>query len=146
MVILLQRVIRAQIKVREKIVAAIDSGVLAFIGIERSDGTAQADRAVELLLGYRLFGDNTGKMNLSLKETGGGLLLVPQFTLAADTNKGLRPSFAAAAEPDKAKQVFDYLVSKARSYHPIVESGVFGAFMEVMLINDGPATCYLQAR
>ncbi len=111
---------------------------------ERGDGEAEADRLLERVLGYRVFGDAAGKMNLSLREVRGGLLLVPQFTLAADTHKGMRPSFTPAAPPEQGERLFDYFAAKARAAHPVVETGRFGAHMQVSLTNDGPVTIWLR--
>ena len=144
MIALLQRVTHAQVTVVEEIVGAIGPGLLVLIGVERSDGTAQADRLLERLLGYRVFADAVGKMNLSLRETGGGLLLVPQFTLAADTRKGLRPSFTPAAPPVEGERLFGYLLAQAQRSHAPVASGRFGAHMHVSLSNEGPVTFWLR--
>ena len=111
---------------------------------ERGDGEAEADRLLERVLGYRVFADSEGKMNLCLREVQGGLLLVPQFTLAADTHKGMRPSFTPAAAPAAGERLFDYFVAKARASHPVVETGRFGAHMQVSLTNDGPVTIWLR--
>lgn len=127
-------------------VGRIGAGLLALVGVERDDAEAQVDRLLERILGYRIFEDDEGRMNLSLAETGGGLLLVPQFTLAADTGKGMRPSFGPAAEPERGRKLFGQLVDKACGAHPGVETGVFGAHMKVRLENDGPVTFWLQAR
>jgi D-tyrosyl-tRNA(Tyr) deacylase len=117
---------------------------MVLLGVERGDSEAQADRLLERLLGYRVFPDGADKMNLSLRDIGGGLLLVPQFTLPADTKKGTRPSFTTAALPDEGRRLFDYFVERARNVHPAVETGRFGADMQVSLINDGPVTFWLQ--
>ena len=114
------------------------------IGIERGDTESQADRLLQRLLAYRVFPDNEGKMNLSLTETGGGLLLVPQFTLPTDTRKGNRPSFTPAAPPEQGEAQFNYLCTQAKQCHPIVATGQFGANMQVSLVNDGPVTFWLQ--
>ncbi len=144
MIGLLQRVSRAQVTVGEKTVGAIDAGLLVFLGVEKDDGEAEATRLLERLLGYRVFADADGKMNLSLRDTGGGLLLVPQFTLPADTRKGMRPSFTPAAPPEQGRALFDTVVAAARDCHPRVAAGRFGADMQVELINDGPVTFWLQ--
>jgi D-tyrosyl-tRNA(Tyr) deacylase len=144
MIGLLQRVTRATVEVQHKTVAAMDRGLLVFIGVEKNDTPAQADRLLERLLGYRVFPDNDGKMNLSLKDTGGGLLLVPQFTLPADTRKGMRPSFSSAAPPDQGKELFGYLLEEARARHQPVTAGIFGADMQVTLTNDGPVTFWIK--
>lgn len=144
MIGLLQRVSTAQVAVDDAIVAAISRGLLVLVGVEAEDGKPQADRLLERLLGYRVFPDTAGRMNLSLRDIGGGLLLVPQFTLAADTGKGARPSFSTAAPPEIGRALFDYLVQRAREAHPDVASGHFGAEMQVTLTNDGPVTFWLQ--
>ena len=143
MIGLLQRVSAARVEVDGETVGAIETGLLVLVGVERGDSEAQADRLLERLLGYRLFADADGKMNLSVREIGGGLLLVPQFTLAADTRKGMRPSFTSAAPPDEGERLFDYLVAQSRQRHAPVASGRFGAHMQVGLTNDGPVTFWL---
>jgi D-tyrosyl-tRNA(Tyr) deacylase len=142
---LLQRVSQASVVVSGETVARIERGLLMLIGIERGDTPATADRLLERLLGYRVFADAAGKMNLSVRDVAGGLLLVPQFTLAADTTKGMRASFTPAAEPADGKRLYDYLLEQARRQYPSVVSGVFGADMQVGLINDGPVTFWLRA-
>jgi D-tyrosyl-tRNA(Tyr) deacylase len=117
---------------------------MVLLGVESDDSAAQADRLLERLLGYRVFADAAGRMNLGLADTGGDLLLVPQFTLAADTRNGRRPGFSSAAEPDDAKRWFDYFVAQARIRHESVACGQFGADMQVGLVNDGPVTFWLQ--
>jgi D-aminoacyl-tRNA deacylase len=144
LIALLQRVTRASVVVDEESVGAIGPGLLGFIGVERGDGQAQADRLLERMLNYRMFGDATGKMNLSLRDTAGGLLLVSQFTLAADTNSGNRPSFTPAASPEEGEKGFDYFVNQARAIHPVAQTGRFGADMQVSLVNDGPVTFWLR--
>ncbi len=144
MIGLLQRVRRAAVEVAGETVAAIGPGLLVLVGVQPGDGEAQARRLLERLLGYRVFSDAQGRMNLSLRDTGGGLLLVPQFTLAADTAKGARPSFTSAAEPARARELFETLVAHARGEWPNTGSGVFGADMQVSLVNDGPVTFWLQ--
>ncbi len=144
MIGLLQRVSSAQVVVEGRTVGAIDAGLLVLVGVERGDDRPQADRLLERLLGYRVFADTEGKMNLSLRDTGGGLLLVPQFTLPADTRKGTRPSFTPAAAPALGRALFDYLVERARAQHAQVETGVFEADMQVSLTNAGPVTFWLQ--
>ena len=145
MIGLLQRVRNARVDVDGKTVATIGPGLLVFIGVEQRDDESRADRLLERLLGYRVFPDAAGKMNLSVEEIGGGVLLVPQFTLAADTNKGMRPSFTPAAPPEQGRRLFEYLVNRARTQYASVETGVFGADMQVMLTNDGPVTFWLRA-
>lgn len=144
MIGLLQRVSHASVHVGGKPVAAIEAGLLVLVGIQKADGATQAERLLERLLSYRVFPDAQGKMNRSLNDTGGGLLLVPQFTLAADTDNGTRASFTTAAEPGLAKALFEDLVSAAKARHPLVGSGVFGADMQVNLTNDGPVTFWLE--
>jgi len=144
MIALLQRVTRAWVDVDGSRIGAINSGLMVLLGVERGDGIAQADRLLERLLGYRVFADGEGRMNLSVVDTGAGLLLVPQFTLAADTRKGRRPSFTSAAEPEEGRRWFDYFVEQARIRHDPVACGRFGANMQVGLVNDGPVTFWLQ--
>lgn len=144
MIALLQRVIQANVVVDDEEMATIQRGLLVFLGVEKADGQVQAQRLVERILGYRVFEDEQGKMNLSLKDTEGELLLVPQFTLAANTDKGMRPSFSSAASPDQGRYWFDQVVELARQSIPVVETGQFGADMKVALINDGPVTFWLQ--
>lgn len=144
MIGLLQRVIRASVEVDSRIIATINTGLLVLIGVEKEDNPERADRLLGRLLGYRVFPDRDGKMNLSLTEIDGGLLLVPQFTLPADTKKGMRPSFSSAAPPAQGRELFNYLLDRAKSAHANVESGVFGADMQVHLVNDGPVTFWLK--
>ena len=145
MLALIQRVAEASVEVEGQIVGAIEAGLLAFIGMEPGDTPAQVERMAERLLGYRVFEDAQGKMNLALKDTGGGLLLVSQFTLAADTRSGMRPSFSTAAPPEIAEPGFNSLVAACRKVHAgRVETGRFGAHMIVRLINDGPVTFLLR--
>lgn len=145
MIALIQRVSKASVCVEGVDIAAIDSGILAFIAIERGDSESQPERLLERILNYRIFPDKNDRMNLSLLDIDGGLLLVPQFTLAADTRKGNRPSFTSAAEPEVGKRLFDMIVSIAVQRHHKVQSGSFGADMKVTLINDGPVTFSLHA-
>lgn len=144
MIALIQRVLSASVRVENEPVGAIGPGLLALIAVQPKDGEAQAKRMLERLLGYRVFPDDAGKMNRSLSETGGGLLLVSQFTLAADTRSGMRPSFTSAAAPEHGRRWFDYLLQLARARHPGVETGRFGAHMMVELVNDGPVTFWLE--
>jgi len=144
MIGLLQRVTRAAVEIEGKTIARIDRGLLVLVGVEKEDTRAEADRLLERLLGYRVFPDQDGKMNLSLKDIGGGLLLVPQFTLPADTKKGMRPSFSAAAPPEQSREMFAYLLQEAQAAHRTVAAGIFGANMQVILTNDGPVTFWLQ--
>jgi len=141
---LLQRVTEAWVDVEHERIGSIGSGLMVLIGVEQGDDARQADRLLERLLGYRVFSDSEGRMNLGLNDTGGGLLLVPQFTLVADTSRGRRPGFSQAASPQAGEKYFDYLVAKARATHAQVETGQFGADMRVGLVNDGPVTFWLQ--
>ena len=143
MIALLQRVSRAGVEIGGATAGAIDAGLLVFVAVQRGDGPAQADRLLERILSYRVFADGEGRMDRSLSETGGGLLLVSQFTLAADTRKGTRPSFTPAASPDVGAALYDHLVDRARARHSPVASGRFGADMQVSLVNDGPVTLLL---
>ena len=145
MIALIQRVCAARVTVDGQVRGEIGAGLLGLIGVERGDGASQLVRLLERLLDYRVFDDADGRMNLSLRATGGGLLLVPQFTLAADTASGTRPGFSSAAAPALARELFEELVAAARAAHPIVASGQFGARMQVSLTNDGPVTFWLQA-
>ncbi|TVQ69565.1 MAG: D-tyrosyl-tRNA(Tyr) deacylase [Chromatiaceae bacterium] len=144
MIGLLQRVSGASVEVEGQPVGAIEAGLLVLVGVERGDGPAQTERILERLLGYRVFEDSQGRMNLSVRDIQGGLLLVPQFTLAADTRKGMRPSFTPAAPPEEGERLFNELVSQARNAWPHVATGRFGAHMAVSLINDGPVTFQLR--
>ena len=143
MIALIQRVTTASVDVDGATVARIGPGLLALVAVQPDDGETQAQRLCERLLGYRVFADTNGKMNRSLADTGGGLLLVPQFTLAADTASGMRPSFTAAT-PDAGRRWFERLVEIAKNRHSTVEIGRFGAHMQVGLINDGPVTFWLE--
>ena len=146
MLSLIQRVTRARVDVDGAAVGEIGPGILALVGVEPGDGVAQVARMRERLLGYRVFQDDAGRMNRSLADTGGGLLLVSQFTLAADTRSGMRPGFSTAAAPAEAEAVFDALVAACRQLHAgAVETGRFGANMAVSLVNDGPVTFLLRA-
>lgn len=144
MIGLLQRVTEANVAVDNEIIGAIEHGLMVLVGVEKNDTEAQADRLLERLLGYRVFADTEGKMNLSVADVAGGVLLVPQFTLPADTQKGARPSFSSAASPDKGKRMFDYFVEQAKKKYNKIETGRFGADMKVSLVNDGPVTFWLQ--
>ena len=144
MIGLLQRVTSAAVHVNSKEVAAIGAGLLVLVGVQPGDEATHTSRLLERLLTYRVFADAQGKMNLSLRDTAGGLLLVPQFTLAADTNSGTRASFTSAAAPAMARERFEALVALARTQHSNVGSGVFGADMQVSLVNDGPVTFWLE--
>lgn len=144
MIGLLQRVLQASVEVDEAVVGRIDRGLVVLIGVERGDTRTEADRLLDRLLGYRVFADTGGRMNLSVRAIGGGLLLVPQFTLPADTRKGTRPSFTPAAAPEEGRILFEHLVGRARTSHPVVATGVFGAQMRLSLVNDGPVSFWLQ--
>ncbi len=144
MIGLLQRVSSASVAVGGEFTGQIGSGLLVLVGVEKQDDETTARRLLERILTYRVFPDEQGKMNRSLADTGGGLLLVPQFTLVADTRKGTRPSFSSAAAPEHGAKLFGYLLEIARERHPLVASGVFGADMQVSLVNDGPVTFWLQ--
>jgi D-tyrosyl-tRNA(Tyr) deacylase len=141
---LLQRVSSARVEVDGQTVGAIERGLLVLVCAERGDAAAHAERLLERLLSYRVFSDADGKMNLSLRDVQGGLLLVPQFTLAADTRKGNRPSFTPAAEPAIGRQLFEHMVMHARALYRPVQTGRFGADMQVTLTNDGPVTIWLR--
>lgn len=144
MIALIQRVNWARVKIDGRIQGEIDRGILALIGMEKEDTRPHVDRLLEKLLAYRVFSDNDGRMNLSLKDINGGLLLVSQFTLAADTDKGLRPSFSSALPPTEAQALWHYLMEIAGQKHAPVAGGVFAADMQVSLENDGPVTFWLQ--
>ena len=144
MIGLLQRVDGAAVEVDGREIARIDRGLLVLVGVERGDDEAVADRLLERLAGYRVFADGEGRMNLSVADAGGAVLVVSQFTLAADTSKGTRPGFSPAAEPAEGRRLFDYITEKARERHPVVQTGEFGADMQVGLINDGPVTFWLE--
>jgi D-tyrosyl-tRNA(Tyr) deacylase len=143
MIALIQRVLSAQVDVDDDTVGAIGPGLLALVAVQADDGEVQTRRMLQRLLGYRVFSDDAGRMNRSLTDTGGQLLLVSQFTLAADTRSGMRPSFTTAAPPEHARQWFDRLLELARDAHPGVETGRFGAHMKIQLVNDGPVTFWL---
>jgi D-aminoacyl-tRNA deacylase len=145
MLALLQRVLHAAVTVDKKIIGAIDQGILVFLAVEPDDTTKTADRLLERILGYRIFSDAVGRMNLNVTEISGGLLLVPQFTLAADTKKGMRPSFSNAASPKFAVDLFNYFVQKAMTEYANVATGKFAADMQVTLCNNGPVTFLLHA-
>ncbi|MCB1748467.1 MAG: D-tyrosyl-tRNA(Tyr) deacylase [Gammaproteobacteria bacterium] len=144
MIGLIQRVDKAHVEVSGEVIGSIQRGLMALVGVERGDTEAEARRLLERMLGYRVFPDAEDRMNLSLADIDGGLLLVPQFTLAADTRKGMRPSFTPAAAPEDGKRLFSYLVAEARKAYPRVGSGRFGAHMKVTLVNDGPVTFWLE--
>ena len=146
MIALLQRVLEARVVVDGETMGAIGAGLMVLLCAERNDSEREADALLSKLLSYRVFADNAGKMNRSVADTGGGLLLVPQFTLAADTQSGTRPSFTPAAPPEEGRRLFDYFVLKARARHADVATGQFGAHMQVSLTNDGPVTFWLQVK
>lgn len=146
MISIIQRVNVASVTVNGIVIGSIERGIVALLAVEKADTQAQADRLLERILNYRIFPDAEDKMNLSLRDIAGGLLLVPQFTLAADTQKGNRPSFASAAPPEMGREMFDYLQQRALALHPVSQFGRFGADMQVMLINDGPVTFTLTSR
>lgn len=145
MIALVQRVTRARVDVEGQTVGAIERGLLILLGVERADTPREADRLLERVLTYRVFADEEGKMNLDVQDVAGGLLVVPQFTLAADTRKGTRPSFSSAAPPELGRSLYDYFVQQTRSRYATVATGQFGADMQVSLTNDGPVTFWLQA-
>ncbi len=144
MIGLLQRVTEARVEGDGEVLGAIGQGLLVLVGVERGDTQVEADRLLERLLAYRVFADPDGKMNRSLRDVSGGLLLVPQFTLAADTGRGNRPGFTTAATPDDGRRLFEYMVQQAECLHAPVETGRFGADMQLALVNDGPVTFWLQ--
>lgn len=144
MIGLLQRVTTANVVVKDEIVGEIDQGLLILLGVEKDDDEKKANRLIERILSYRVFSDEADKMNLSLKDINGGLLLVPQFTLAANTNKGARPSFSSAAPPKLAESLFNYCAHCAEIHHDKVSLGIFGADMQVSLTNNGPVTFWLR--
>jgi D-tyrosyl-tRNA(Tyr) deacylase len=146
MIALLQRVTEARVEVEGRQIGAIGPGLLVLACAERGDRESEAERLAERILGYRVFSDAAGKMNLRLRDVGGGLLMVPQFTLAADTSTGSRPSFSPAAPRELGKRLFDHLLLCCRQRHSPVASGRFGAHMRVGLVNDGPVTLWLQVR
>jgi D-tyrosyl-tRNA(Tyr) deacylase len=144
MIGLLQRVSQAEVRVERESVGRIGAGLLVLVGVQRGDAEGQADRLLERLITYRVFPDDEGRMNRSVQDVGGGLLLVSQFTLAADTRKGTRPGFSPAAAPEEGRRLFEYLVRRARERVAQVETGRFGAHMEVTLTNDGPVTFWVE--
>ncbi|MEO1204390.1 MAG: D-aminoacyl-tRNA deacylase [Pseudomonadota bacterium] len=144
MIALLQRVTEAAVRIDDEIVGQVGQGLMVLVGVHRDDEPKDIERLGERILGYRVFSDDGGKMNLSIADIGGGLLLVPQFTLAADTKKGMRASFTRAAAPEKGSEYFDRLVERCRRDLDVVETGQFGADMQISLVNDGPVTFWLQ--
>ena len=144
MLTILQRVTMAKVTVNDQEIGRIHTGIMALLAVEKDDSEKEAQRLLERILNYRMFADADGRMNLSLRDINGGLLLIPQFTLAADTNSGNRPSFTPAAAPEKGKRLFDYIQKLASSIYSPVAFGQFGADMQVMLVNDGPVTFMLR--
>ena len=144
MIALLQRVKSARVTVEEQSIGEIGRGLLVFVGVQKGDTEQRASRLLERVLGYRVFPDQDDRMNLSVTDIRGGLLLVSQFTLAADTSKGMRPGFSTAAPPEEGERLYDYFVQLAANKHAVVESGAFGADMQVALVNDGPVTIWLE--
>ena len=144
MIALIQRVTEAKVVVNKKNIGEIKQGILAFIGVEKNDSDEHVERLVDKVFSYRIFADENDKMNLSVKDINGGVLLVPQFTLAADTQKGCRPSFSSAAPPKEGERLFDKFVTQAKNKHQNIETGQFGADMKISLLNDGPVTFWLQ--
>jgi len=144
MITIIQRVTTAKVTVKNQDIGKIDTGIMALVAVEKADTEKDVQRLLERILNYRIFPDSDDRMNLSLRDINGGLLLVPQFTLAADTEKGNRPSFISAAPPEKGKELFDYLQQLAKQTYPFVEFGRFGADMQVSLVNNGPVTFTLR--
>ena len=144
MIALLQRVLQASVSINKEVVAEIDQGVLVFVAIQKHDDENTATRMCERVINYRMFTDGCGKMNKSVVEINGEVLLVPQFTLAADTNKGMRPNFSRAAAPEQGEVLFDCYLNKLKLKYARVNAGKYGADMQVHLINDGPVTFWLQ--
>jgi len=145
MISIIQRVSSATVTVNNQDIGKIDVGIMALVAVEKADTSKEAERLLERILNYRIFADDNDRMNLSLRDINGGLLLVPQFTLAADTRKGNRPSFASAAPPEQGRQLFAYLQGHAKQIYPQVEFGEFGADMQVALVNNGPVTFTLSS-
>jgi D-tyrosyl-tRNA(Tyr) deacylase len=146
MIALIQRVTEAKVVVNNKNIGEIQQGVLAFIGVEKDDSEEQVTRLLDKVLTYRIFSDSDDKMNLSVQDIEGGVLLVPQFTLAADTQKGCRPGFSSAAPPALGEELFDKFVEQAKSKYKYITTGQFGADMKISLLNDGPVTFWLQVK
>ncbi|MEX2962429.1 D-aminoacyl-tRNA deacylase [Microbulbifer sp. TYP-18] len=142
---LIQRVQHARVEVHGEAVGAIERGLLLLLGVEAKDNRESADRLLRKVLCYRVFGDDNGRMNLNLQQAGGGLLVVSQFTLVADTDRGLRPSFSRGADPEQARTLYEYFIDRARTQFAPVASGVFAADMQVSLLNDGPVTFLLES-
>jgi D-tyrosyl-tRNA(Tyr) deacylase len=144
MIALIQRVSRASVAVGSEVTGEIGPGLLVLLGVEKEDDEAKADRLCERVLGYRIFSDEAGKMNLNVQQAGGSVLVVSQFTLAADTGRGMRPSFSRGAAPDRAEALYDYFAARCRAQGVTAETGRFAADMQVSLVNDGPVTFWLQ--
>ncbi|MGZ8239943.1 MAG: D-aminoacyl-tRNA deacylase [Methylobacter sp.] len=144
MITIIQRITTAKVTIENQDIGKIDAGIMALVAVEKEDTQKDAERLLERILNYRIFADSNDRMNLSLRDINGGLLLVPQFTLAADTQKGNRPGFTSAAPSEKGRQLFEYLQHIARTTYPNVELGRFGADMQVSLVNDGPVTFILK--
>jgi len=144
MITIIQRVTTAKVTVNNQDIGKIDTGIMALVAVEKADTEKDAQRLLERILNYRIFADSDDRMNLSLRDINGGLLLIPQFTLAADTQKGNRPSFISAAPPEKGRELFDYLQQLARQTYANVEFGQFGADMQISLVNNGPVTFTLR--
>ena len=145
MLALIQRVSSASVQINTETVGQIKKGLLVFLGIEKGDGEGEADKLLNKVMSYRVFSDEEEKMNLSVRDIKGGLLIISQFTLAADTNRGLRPSFSSALPPEEAEQLYQYFLNQAQSQHDQIACGKFGADMQVSLINDGPVTFLLKS-
>ena len=145
MIALIQRVSEASVSVKGKTVVSIGKGLLVLLGMEKNDSTQEADRIAEKLLRCRVFEDDNGRLNLDVSAINGEVLVVPNFTLAADTKKGNRPGFSTALEANKAEPLFDYLIQQLERNHPLIKQGIFGANMQVKLVNDGPVTISLKA-
>lgn len=141
---LIQRVSKASVTVDNEVIGAIDSGILLLLGVEKDDDEQAAEKLLKKVLSYRIFSDEQGKMNLNLEQVNGGLLVVSQFTLVADTKKGTRPGFSKGATPEQGEALYDYFVTKAKEQHSVVATGSFGADMKVELLNDGPVTFLLE--
>ena len=144
MKLLIQRVSQASVTVNDNVIGQIDSGLLVFLGVDKGDTEQAADRLLDKMLNYRIFPDTQGRMNISVKNYGGGVLLVSQFTLSADTQKGLRPSFSSAAHPQQAERFYQYCLERLKQEHSQIANGIFGADMKVSLVNDGPVTFWLE--
>lgn len=144
MIALLQRVLESKVVVEGQTIGQIDQGLTVLVGVQKDDTQAKADKLLDRLLHYRVFADENDKMNLDIQQIQGGLLLIPQFTLAANTQKGRRPSFDSSAPPEQAEALFNYFIEQARARYSCVETGQFGADMEVHILNDGPVTFWLE--